>query len=325
MSLITILILALSILNLAKVNSQRINKPGLLPGFNGLDAALKAHLPKTSHDKVDLWSPGWILEDCKTLTEENGFSPHDIETFSVRYVDCPSPWILCRHKNSPDPLWHTVELFGRIPVRARAHIKGMLLLPNNSTDAAYNADNTIVLFNQQRLGHHDWSSLTVIMHEVGHSLDAAAYPDSQLSISEKWLAAVDEDSMVPDAYAATNVFEDVAQNTVIAAYDLNVPGGLESVKGVDWHGIRRQYELVRKEQAEAVTKNLLVPGGKCVYRVPNSQAVRINTEGEGRRRRRTRGVRLLQGKPNTDLAEGLKVIVPGKFSTKGMCPRPDGA
>ena len=93
MSSTTIFILALSILNIATVHGEKINKPPLLPGFNGLDAALKKNLPKTSHDKVDLWSPGWILEDCKILAENNSFSPHDIETFSIRYTDCPSPWV----------------------------------------------------------------------------------------------------------------------------------------------------------------------------------------------------------------------------------------
>ena len=198
------------------------------------------------------------------------------------------------------------------------------MLPNNVTDYAYNANNYLVIFNQQNAAHHDWSSLTVIMHEVGHSLDLDGYRDRPLSASDKWRAALDQDSMVPDAYAGTDVREDVAQNTVIATYDLVVPGGLGNVKGVDWHGIQHQYELIKREQADANTSNLLVPGGQCVTRLPNSPAVQIS--GKKRTRRAPRGVNLLKGKPNTDLVEGLKVLVPSRnFSTEYFCHRPEGA
>ena len=198
----------------------------------------------------------------------------------------------------------------------------MLLLPNPQNNYAYNANDFIVLFNQQRDGHHDWSSLTVMLHEVGHSLDRTAYRSSQLSSSDKWRSAYDEDSKVPDAYAGTSFREDVAQNTVIATYDLVVPGGLGGMKE-DWQSIRHQYELIKTEQAGALTSNLLIPGGQCVYRAPNSQAVKISDKR--RTRRAMRGVTVMQGKPNTDLGEGIEVLVPsGNFSTESLCPRPDG-
>ena len=86
-------ILALSVFTLVKINGQRLDKPPLLSGFNALDDALKKNLPVTKHDKVELWSPGWILEDCKTLTENEKFSPNDIEIFNVHYADCTAPWV----------------------------------------------------------------------------------------------------------------------------------------------------------------------------------------------------------------------------------------
>ena len=88
----------------------------------------------------------------------------------------------------------------------------------------------------------------------------------------------------------------------------------------DWHSIQHQYELIRKEQAEADTSNLLIPGGECVHRLENSNPVRIPTM---KTRNASRGIKVVKGKPNTDLAEGLAVIVPSmEFSTEDTCPRP---
>ena len=160
-----------------------------------------------------------------------------------------------------------------------------------------------------------------MIHEVGHSLDRTAYRDGLLSSSAKWRAAYEQDCEVPDEYAATNFLEDVAQNTVIAAYDLNVPGGLGTLKA-DWANISHQYELIKTEQAVASTGNLLVPGGECVYRLANSPAVRISGQKE-RVGRDARRVKLLDVQPDTGLAEGLEVIVPlEEFSTESSCPRP---
>ena len=162
----------------------------------------------------------------------------------------------------------------------------------------------------------------MMMHEVGHSLDRTAYRDSMLSLSDAWRQAVDQDSKIPDWYAGTNFQEDVAQNTVVAAYDLVVPGGLGNMNE-DWGSIRHQYELIKKEQAEALTTNLLVPGGRCVYRVANSQAVQISDE-KRRARRAGRGVTVLTGKPSTDFGVGMPVIQPSGLSSEESCPRPEG-
>ena len=110
MSWTTSFILAFSILNLAKTNAQKLEKPGLLDNFDAFDHALKNSLPKTNHSRIDLWSPGWILEDCKTLTEHENFSSSDIETISVLYDDCRSPWV------NPYPSSHTNP-----PKKPRSH------------------------------------------------------------------------------------------------------------------------------------------------------------------------------------------------------------
>ena len=189
----------------------------------------------------------------------------------------------------------------------------MIALPDPKINWGYNENNYIVVFNRQNDDHHDWSSLNVMMHEVGHSLDLSAYPDSPLSLSETWKTAYNQDSDVPDQYAASTPLEDVAQSTVVATYDLVVPGGLGNMKH-DWHSIQHQYELIKKEQGGA--GNLLLPGGQCTARLENSEMVHVPSK---KIRRVPRGVTVMKGKPKVDLAEGLEVIPPTEFSTENNC------
>ena len=191
--------------------------------------------------------------------------------------------------------------------------------------------------------HHEWHVLYVMIHELGHALDySGAYADKPLSTSKNWENAYNQDSKVPDPYARTNFQEDIAQNTVIAAFDLNVPGGLQAFPGRrDWSSIQHQYEIIKKEQADA--GNLLIPGGTCTQRLENSQPLRIPTKksrGSTRRRSDTdeavdstpgfyeliedaskvKRTSMLKGKPNVELAEGLKIIhLPKNMSTEPTC------
>ena len=194
----------------------------------------------------------------------------------------------------------------------------------------------------------------MMLHEVGHGLDVTAYADNPLSSSKTWENAYNQDSKVPDPYSRTNFAEDVAQTTIIAAFDLNVPGGLRTFPGDrDWSSIQHQYELLKKEQGEA--GNVLIPGGTCTERIPNSQPVQIptkktrditrrqylstNTDSEdeldtdepvystpkfyesidpgSKVKRRT----MPKGKPNVELAKGLKIIhLPKNISIESTCP-----
>ena len=200
----------------------------------------------------------------------------------------------------------------------------------------------------------DWHLLYIILHEVGHALDNSAYGVEHLSATKEWADEYYQDSRVPDEYAQNNPDEDLAQTTLVAAYDLNVPGGLGSLQGdYDWSSIRHQYEFIKKRQAEA--GGLLIPGGTCISRVRNSEAVPItaietrkaargwyrpqtvepNSEPEtlqptnltsepydvpGSSRKVRRGITRMKGKPNVALAEGLKVIELRKgFSTEHTC------
>ena len=162
-------------------------------------------------------------------------------------------------------------------------------------------------------GHKEWAFIYVILHEVGHALDFFAYPDPPLSSSKEWEDAYNADSKVPDSYSQKNIKEDLAQTTVVAAYDLLVPVGLATFPGNrDWSTIHHQYELIKKKQAEA--GGLLLPGGTCSKRLRNANVVKIPTEGKARR------ATMLKGKPNVELAPGLEIIEPhGDYSTEGSC------
>ena len=126
--------------------------------------------------------------------------------------------------------------------------------------------------------HHEWHVLYIMIHELGHALDyTGAYADKMLSSSKNWQNAYNGDSKILDDFAKYNFQEDLAQETIVAAYDLNVAGGLGAFpERRDWSSIQNQYELVKKEQADA--GNLLIPGGTCTQRLENSQPVQIPTK-----------------------------------------------
>lgn len=229
---------------------------------------------------------------------------------------------MCHHKDSPDLASHFFEIFGRIPVHARSHVRTLISLPplpSHST-SAYWTGGLIAIFTADTsgTGPKETSSLYVLVHETGHALDfSGGYSDSPLSSSQNWQNAYNQDSKVPDDYAQTNFAEDLAQNTVVATFDLNVPGGLATLPGnYDWSSINHQYELVKKEQGDA--GGLLKPGGNCTARLENSKLVKIPTSRK--MGRAMRGMTTMEGKPNVDLAEGLEVINPPEgHSTEGTC------
>ena len=170
---------------------------------------------------------------------------------------------------------------------------------------AYNWAGNIAMFDRIN------GDLTVFIHETGHSLDLlGAYPDKPLSNSTRWLAQYARDSHVPDPYSQTNQREDVAQNTVVAAYDLNVRGGFGVVEP-GWDKVFHQFDTIKLEQMKA-GGTLLVRGGLCGKRLQNSEAVKV--EGSSRIRARGQG-----GPPDVGLSDGVDVIEAVGFDTREDC------
>ncbi|KAL8634692.1 MAG: hypothetical protein Q9228_007727 [Teloschistes exilis] len=237
---------------LATSTSAALSKPPLHPNLDYLQQGLLDNLHPT-HSTWDVWGAGWIPQDCKTMTQNAGLNPLDVETYNVHYDDCSTAWVMCRHKSSPDPLINMIDLFGRLPVHTRQYVRHMIALPDPAGGHAYNSNGNIALFNRID------GDLTVFIHESGHSLDLlGAYADKPLSSSANWLNNYNQDTAVPDPYAQTNQVENVAQNTVVDSYNLNVPGLFAGVEP-GWQQIFHQFATVQTEQRNA--GDLLVPGG----------------------------------------------------------------
>ena len=154
--------------------------------------------------------------------------------------------------------------------------------------------------------------LTVFIHETGHSLDLlGAYPEQPLSSSKLWLKQYARDSHVPDPYSQANQFEDVAQNTVVATYDLNVHGGFGTVES-KWREVYHQFHTVETEHKKA--DDMLVSGGWCTRRLQNSEPVKV----KGNSTVMARGTRV---PPHVELSDDVDVIEPLDFDTRDGCKR----
>ncbi|KAL8745275.1 MAG: hypothetical protein Q9190_002581 [Brigantiaea leucoxantha] len=200
-----------------------------------------------------------------------------------------------------------IDLFGRLPVHTRQWVRHMIALPDPNGGHAYNSNGNIAMFNRIN------GDLTVFIHESGHSLDLlGAYADKPLSSSQNWLNNYNQDSNVPDPYAQTNQVENVAQNTVVDSYNLNVPNGFAGIEP-NWGNIFHQFATVQTEQRNA--GNLLVPGGTCGARLTNSAPV----PQSGTSKRWLQGRFAMGVKPDVSLAPGLKVIPSKEFSTEKSC------
>lgn len=279
--------------------ASKLDKAPLTGQIEDLFDDLIAHLPlpKGMYSK---WDPGWIPQDCKDIAQSKNLQAIDVEVYDVHYDDCDTPWILCHHKDSVHPVAYMMDRFGRVPVRARTYVRHVLDLPDHQTDGTYafSENNNIALMNKAD------DMLGVLIHEVAHSLDGLKvfHKEGPLSESKLWSDAYAADSKVPDEYSQTSFAEDVAQNTLVAAYDLNVPGGLQKVQK-DWSTIKNQYSLIKSLSDEAGKNfsepgNILMPGGKCGKRLTDSQRVRMEKPArrrgvnQARRRNKTPDVSL---------------------------------
>ena len=161
--------------------------------------------------------------------------------------------------------------------------------------------------------------LTRFIHETAHSLDLQGAYQQQPHVSESsaqnWLDNYAQDPNVPDTYSQTNMIEDVAQASVIAAFDTNVPGGYGSIEPRSYN-IFHQYATIDTVQRNA--GNLLKPGGSCTRRLANSAPVQAGGSARMSRVMRARD----GGMPDVSLADELDVIPAKEFSTKEACSRP---
>ena len=156
--------------------------------------------------------------------------------------------------------------------------------------------------------------LTVFIHETAHSLDLlGAYTGTNDSFSDSsiWLKNYARDSHVPDPYSQVNQWENLAQNTVVATYNLNVPGGFSGVES-KWQGLRYQLSTIGTEQKKE--GDLLIQKGLCKKRLANSKVVLKEEHSRNR-------VRQLEEPPDVELSDSVEVIEPADFDTREACRR----
>lgn len=215
---------------------------------------------------------------------------------------------MCYHKNSPKPFDTLVNTFGRLPVHTRDFVRHVVSVPSPN-DYAYNFDANVVFFG------NTLNSLNVHLHESAHSLDLQnAYPEKPLSSSAKWLNAYRQDSAVPDPYSQTNQVENVAQNTVVASYQKNVPGGFTGLNP-NANRIKNQFSTVVAQQKDG--GNLLIPGGNCRKRLPNSEAVPVGGTGQAVAAASTEAI---GEKPDVSIKDTTLEILPEvSFDTREAC------
>ena len=244
--------------------ARSLDKPIIDPkfpnGLSSLNPKLMEAYPTTAIADHTQWPDGWIPAWCKKTAQSEKYSPFDVETFSVRYEDCDDPWIMCRIKNHTITQEDMIDTFGRIPARMRSYIKHVMAFPGGNS--AFNGANSIALFGTTA------KSISVMIHEIGHSLDGNAYlQGSPYHSSEDFLGAYDVDSAVADGYAATNQAENHSQELVIAMYDKKVEGGIQAVN-TGFEQIYNQYHRIQLDIG-----NVIDQGGKCGPRLENTEVV----------------------------------------------------
>lgn len=181
----------------------------------------------------------------------------------------------------------------------------MCLNPTANGGHAYNSGGNIAMFNRIN------GDITVFIHETGHSLDLlGAYPNNPLSSSSTWTDNYNQDPNVPDGYAQTNIVEDVAQVTVVAMFDTNVPGGFSSVEP-NWNNLFHQYSTLQSQASSAGNIFHAGESGACTHRLTNSAPVAQSPA--------KRGIPLDSHKPNVTLSHDVKIIPPKNFHTAD-CP-----
>ena len=210
--------------------------------------------------------------------------------------------------------------FGRVPVRARQWVRHMISLPDRKSLLHFSDPQpslTMMLQQKDKAGPTMRTRTSSCSTQLTGS-SQGAYQRQDLvteSSAQNWIDNFNQDPNVPDTYSQTNMIEDVAQASVIAAFDTNVPGGYGSIEPKA-ASIFHQYATIDTMQREA--GNLLVPGGSCTRRLANSQPVQAGATTRMSRVMRARDM----GMPDVSLADELEIIPAKEFSTKEICSRP---
>ncbi|CAI6339414.1 unnamed protein product [Periconia digitata] len=274
----------------------KLDKPTINDSLDYLKPGLNKALKAQNFTKKR-WDEGWIPQSCKDLAKDTNTEPKDFEIWDVTYADCPAPWVFCHHKTSGITIESIAHQFSKVPLQMRQYVRHIVDVPSPSGWAFETSGN--IVFNKP-----DDDMLPVILHETGHALDLeGAYNNTALSSSAQMWDNYNQDKYVSDKYAASNMVENVAQNTVIAVFNENVEGGYEGVEK-RWREIFRQYAtVIDRAIAYGKGNNFFKPGmeGVCTHRLPPSPRVRVDGRRSDIRGRRERS--------EVSLGEGIVPII----------------
>ncbi|KAF7563681.1 hypothetical protein G7046_g467 [Stylonectria norvegica] len=247
------------------------DKPEVSPSIprDKMETDLRNNLHPTQ-STWDYWGAGWIPQGCKDIANQHGLSLNDFTTFNVHYTDCSEPWIMCRHKNAGASELDMIDIFGRLPVHMRSYIRHLIATPGlNDGAAAWTWSNGDCVVESA-------PSVSVLLHEVSHSLDWHALPQYQqpFSSSSIWQDNYAQDSATPTSYGRSNWMEDFAENGMVGVYDKVVPGGIGKIES-NWNAIFHQYATYQGYLGDRI-----LPGGTCSNRFSNTAPVSTSSSAK---------------------------------------------
>ncbi|KAL4763439.1 uncharacterized protein BDW70DRAFT_131740 [Aspergillus foveolatus] len=279
-----------------------LDKPALTSDLDYLLEGNTNNLP-TVNSQIAVWPSGYIPKDCQDLGSGEGYNANEFEVYEVTYDDCADPWLFCRHKDVEVDIATAAETFSKLPVKVRDWVRQILLMPGANSAFAINGN--VAFFGTTG------SNVDVMIHESAHGLDGFAAFGESFSSSDGFLAAYDADTHVPDNYARSSQAENVAQNTVVAVYDKNVPGGFPGVQE-QYTAILNQYSYIQDKAGDA-----LVPGGTCDRHLENSETVVLSSAANTTVSSARRGMAARWKVPQTEFkgeySNVVKEFVPFRF------------
>jgi hypothetical protein len=76
-----------------RVSLATLPKPPLQPNLDNLNQGLLDNLHSPPYT-LSQWAPGWIAQDCATMTSSANLNPADVQTYNVLYADVCNYFIL---------------------------------------------------------------------------------------------------------------------------------------------------------------------------------------------------------------------------------------
>lgn len=197
---------------------KKIKKKHKDKNLLGLKSRYESYLTATPLTKGP-WDANYIPSDCEYYGKKAGVDPEHMVVYNVTYNDCHSPWYMCFDSALKD---HDglLETFSRLPVHMRSWVKHLIAFhidrrPRASKKKRQMAtmDNgNMVLYGPVK----EW--LDIMLHQAGHALDQGGAYGEPLSGSEELATALERDRRLPSKLAKRNMFELVAENTILAVY-----------------------------------------------------------------------------------------------------------